>query len=806
MKNEIREAVEFLRKFIAKYGQLNQMQIDLFASKLQKFLEYRYVNHWYESNPMKGQAFRCLRLKRGENYVDPVFETVLKETHLNLNELGLPNDFTLWIDPGEVSVRFGDQMGYTYTIAKLKKSILEEHSDNEKEDNKQARFNEKFVVQNSAEIFDDKLTAFIRQNSSCNKTNSNERKSQLIQDEDNDDLNINTLNLEDADKFYEQLTALSAERKAISPPATSFSPNKSKNINIHPHAYQKVPNCLSYNDSCYFSSSSSSCASSFGSNLEENNYNAWFRPANIEDIMSSATFPLFNTSSLNPTYDSFDANIFDELKSENNKNLTFSNQLRGSLLIPDLDLNVNNINNNHINNHNNNNNNNFKKITGNNNMKSALEINSPSYPNYLLLNNQQYSNNFSSVDSNIFNSSNINMNNFIDPSSDRSDTPNSNITTSSSTSYFGMGPSPVSSYSFNSKNNMKNFRSTTNNQNYIKQNTMIDSSFLKESPLGFVNKEDVKSASSSSDSSTKTTINMDHEEMTNHTEKATNKPSESQNEKENKLIVESKNKENSDKKESKETYCGYVESFPYYYKLNRLYNALAVQKIQAERMKKNGVISNTTTNSPASVMAALASLSTAQAAGLSPNHLGQSQLRSITKNKNNMEVTSSNLSSTPPLSTSQMASSPLGQLNLNGQSKNNYKSNQSRRSPNNINNLNNQQMNPNITNEFLSQPNRIPQKRNKHYQQNISSNNSYSPSNSLLFSNMNNSASSFPPSVLQHSSQTSQIGQSYQQPQQQQQQQQGFSQYQYQPQQQQMLQNFLNQTSWSFNGNDMLKS
>lgn len=36
-----------------------------------------------------------------------------------------------------------------------------------------------------------------------------------------------------------------------------------------------------------------------------------------------------------------------------------------------------------------------------------------------------------------------------------------------------------------------------------------------------------------------------------------------------------------------DSYCGYVESFPYYYKLNRLYNALAVQKLQADRLRKN---------------------------------------------------------------------------------------------------------------------------------------------------------------------------------------------------------------------------
>ena len=126
MKEEIHEGVNFLRQFLAKYGQLNPTQIDLFALKLTEILEKRYINHWYELQPMKGQAFRCLRLKRSEKYVDPTIESILNDMNLSLNQLGLPNDFTLWIDPGEVSVRFGDSVGYTYTIAKLNKNSVPE--------------------------------------------------------------------------------------------------------------------------------------------------------------------------------------------------------------------------------------------------------------------------------------------------------------------------------------------------------------------------------------------------------------------------------------------------------------------------------------------------------------------------------------------------------------------------------------------------------------------------------------------------------------------------------------------------------
>lgn len=133
MKEEIRVGVEFLRQFLSKYGhQLTAKTIDVFASQLTAILHERYVNHWYGSMPMKGQAFRCLRIKRSEDYIDPVLERILKDLNLTLNHLGLPNDFTLWIDPGEVSVRFGDQVGYTYTIAKLDQDIVADDVSEEK--------------------------------------------------------------------------------------------------------------------------------------------------------------------------------------------------------------------------------------------------------------------------------------------------------------------------------------------------------------------------------------------------------------------------------------------------------------------------------------------------------------------------------------------------------------------------------------------------------------------------------------------------------------------------------------------------
>ena len=277
MKEEIRVGVEFFRQFLTKYGiQLAASQIDLFAERLTSILHERYVNHWYADMPMKGQAFRCLRLKRSENYIDPVLEKTLSDLKLNLNQLGLPNDFTLWIDPGEVSVRFGDQVGYTYTIARLD-PVVEAVSTCSKPTNSC------LIVQNAEKIlFDEKLTAFIRQNSS----NTTEAFSSLTSDNDmtidasgdfqhSNDLNIN------------ELIKLSAERRTISPPSVDNSVRRKNSANIAIVKGQqseaptkpgnsksksiKSTNRFSFNDSCYYSSSSSSCASSFGSNNEESN-------------------------------------------------------------------------------------------------------------------------------------------------------------------------------------------------------------------------------------------------------------------------------------------------------------------------------------------------------------------------------------------------------------------------------------------------------------------------------------------------------------------------------------------------------
>ena len=50
---------------------------------------------------------RCIRVTETEP-VDPVLARVAKACNLNLRNLGLPAEFTLWIDPHDVTCRYAN--------------------------------------------------------------------------------------------------------------------------------------------------------------------------------------------------------------------------------------------------------------------------------------------------------------------------------------------------------------------------------------------------------------------------------------------------------------------------------------------------------------------------------------------------------------------------------------------------------------------------------------------------------------------------------------------------------------------------
>ncbi|GAA6225092.1 maternal B9.10 protein-like [Lates japonicus] len=107
MKEEIAAAVFFVARLVKRYGCLDNDSRERFAAALTSVLFENYKNHWHPSAPTKGQAYRCLRMNR-VRLQDPVLQQACERSTVRYEDLGLPLELTVWVDPGEVSCRYGE--------------------------------------------------------------------------------------------------------------------------------------------------------------------------------------------------------------------------------------------------------------------------------------------------------------------------------------------------------------------------------------------------------------------------------------------------------------------------------------------------------------------------------------------------------------------------------------------------------------------------------------------------------------------------------------------------------------------------
>jgi hypothetical protein len=468
------------------------------------------------------------------------------------------------------------------------------------------------------------LTAFIRQNSCNNPIPAAQRPAQAASEFDEDDFDKD---ISSAD-LIENLIKLSAEKRTISPPTSSLNSlntknpsvkrTNSSNININSSQLNEfIPNAnnnsaqnrLSYNDSCYYSSSSSSCSSSFGSNHDENlaqlgwlkqqqeqtssllnRTNQCMPNVNTQSLFDNSNFSLDNSNIQNDFLfmPSFYTNNGSDLLKQNSDSFGFYNQNQfGAFGNAKSDFDPTSFDS-------------FNKNTNNLFANNSFGMN----PNFMAnLNSLNATNNgflggdYYKMGGSVYSETSS--------SSERSDTPSSCVTTASSLSCFTPNKSePVPTLA--AKEDEFNPASSSSSTS-----TVSDS-----------NQSKTNSASNLNEISTTPTKEKQSEEKADKQAAATaaklsKSPSDTRK-------ADSKSP-NSEKKE--DSYCGYVESFPYYYKLNRLYNALAVQKMQTERMKKTTIMNNPNVNSPASIAAAFANLATSSTA----TSIGQAQLRNLSK-------------------------------------------------------------------------------------------------------------------------------------------------------------------------------
>lgn len=106
MKKELQSAVSFVSDLLSKKVSVNTATI--FRQTLLRLLVSHYQDHWFPEKPYRGSAYRCIRIN---HKMDPLLAKAgiacgFTETQLfNL----LPNEFTMWVDPREVSYRIGEE-------------------------------------------------------------------------------------------------------------------------------------------------------------------------------------------------------------------------------------------------------------------------------------------------------------------------------------------------------------------------------------------------------------------------------------------------------------------------------------------------------------------------------------------------------------------------------------------------------------------------------------------------------------------------------------------------------------------------
>lgn len=111
MKTEIESATKFLVELMktgsSQCSKLTEEQLHRFRLTVVECLTNYYADHWFPEHPVKGSGYRCIRIN---GKVDPI---LVKAGHL----MGLaaqflhsmfPSEFTMWVDPHEVSYRIGE--------------------------------------------------------------------------------------------------------------------------------------------------------------------------------------------------------------------------------------------------------------------------------------------------------------------------------------------------------------------------------------------------------------------------------------------------------------------------------------------------------------------------------------------------------------------------------------------------------------------------------------------------------------------------------------------------------------------------
>lgn len=103
MRDEISAAVLFLARLIEKGERFNREQLEHFKLHLSRLLLERCKDHWFPEKPDKGQGYRCIRVNGV--FHDPIIRKAAKASGMKYEDIRLPYELTVWVDPNEVCCR-----------------------------------------------------------------------------------------------------------------------------------------------------------------------------------------------------------------------------------------------------------------------------------------------------------------------------------------------------------------------------------------------------------------------------------------------------------------------------------------------------------------------------------------------------------------------------------------------------------------------------------------------------------------------------------------------------------------------------
>ncbi|KJE92856.1 hypothetical protein CAOG_03747 [Capsaspora owczarzaki ATCC 30864] len=111
MMVELNCAADFLCNFLK--AKLPREDIDNFHQQFVHVLKQRYQSHWYNETPIRGSAYRSMtcgreHFQKHKSFLDPLLIQIVKTCNIRNIEQYFPENFTLWVDPGEVSYRIGE--------------------------------------------------------------------------------------------------------------------------------------------------------------------------------------------------------------------------------------------------------------------------------------------------------------------------------------------------------------------------------------------------------------------------------------------------------------------------------------------------------------------------------------------------------------------------------------------------------------------------------------------------------------------------------------------------------------------------